>query len=147
MQYPYYYYLAHGGPGSGRYPAGSGERPWQHRSGMRIQRRSLKKLTKFERKAQRVQADIDKRFNKYERKNMSRWSSEKGIAKAKGKVVQSQRALNRIEVKGSRYYQRALKKLERRDMSMETEAARIGEEFLRRTREKSRFMYLSISAA
>lgn len=30
---------------------------------------------------------------------------------------------------------------------MEPEAARIGEEFLRRTREKSRFMYLSISAA
>lgn len=29
--YQYPDYLIHGGPGSGRYPAGSGERPWQHR--------------------------------------------------------------------------------------------------------------------
>lgn len=45
--YQYPDYLMHGGPGSGRYPAGSGKRPWQHR-GIRgfISRRKEKKQQK-----------------------------------------------------------------------------------------------------
>lgn len=46
--YQYPSYLSHGGPGSGRYPAGSGKRPWQHRGirGYIAKRRAIKKEKK-----------------------------------------------------------------------------------------------------
>ena len=39
-------YLSHGGPGSGRYPKGSGKNPYQHTPGGRVQGGSKPKTTK-----------------------------------------------------------------------------------------------------
>lgn len=41
-------WLSHGGPGSHRYPPGSGDRPWQHVSGLRrLRRKNRKKVSDF----------------------------------------------------------------------------------------------------
>lgn len=146
--YPYYYYLCHGGPGSGRYEAGSGERPWQHvNRGNRIKRRQERKLTRIDVKAAKKQAQADKRFAKYERKTMSMFSTERGIEKAKIRAMSSQRKVNRLEVKGSRYFQRTQKKLAKYGIESNPEMVSLGEEFMKRAREKSRSMYLGIMAA
>lgn len=57
------YYLSHGGPGSGRYPLGSGERPYQKfegsRRGISGYIRSVREK-KAEKKAQKAQAKAQK---------------------------------------------------------------------------------------
>lgn len=54
------YYLSHGGPGSGRYPLGSGERPYQGRGGFGGRRRHRKYTREERMRIEKERHDADK---------------------------------------------------------------------------------------
>lgn len=57
-----YFYLSHGGPGSGRYPLGSGERPYQKFEGSRKKSRGIFGYIR-ERKAKKIEEEQQKERN------------------------------------------------------------------------------------
>lgn len=84
--YPYYYYLCHGGPGSGRYPEGSGKRPYQHR-GIKafIRRRAQKKQDA--QYAKRRQAIIDQKRKELTAKANREKEKEEAIREGRASTV------------------------------------------------------------
>lgn len=63
------YYLAHGGPGSGRYPLGSGDRPYQKFEGSRRKSASISDYIKT-RRAKKAEEQQQKKRNEELRKKM-----------------------------------------------------------------------------
>lgn len=84
-----FYYLSHGGPGSGRYPLGSGERPYQKFEGSR---RKSKGISGYiaEKKKERQRAEEIKRKNQQEILNQN-----------KERVLKSGKASEVIKYKGT----------------------------------------------
>lgn len=128
--------------GSGRYPLGS-----TNNKGQRIQAKSSVKMNRYEKKINRKQARATKKFSRFERKSVSFLSSEEGIERARLKAVRAQRRVNRLEMKGSRYYTRISKKLNKLSMDVPSDVVSLGEEYLRRTKAKSQSMYLQMMTA
>lgn len=95
-----YYYLVHGGPGSGRYPLGSGERPYQKFEGSRRKssggiREYIK--TRKEKRAEELKkksiADAQKRAEEEEKRN-------KQLEKDKERVLRSGTASEVMKYQG-----------------------------------------------
>ena len=114
MDYNTYYYLSHGGQGSGRYPWGSGDRPYQRLEKSRgrssiseyIRSRKQKKAeqkqiqtAEEERKMKMLQAERD-RLHKENRDKVLRSGSAIEVMKYQGELTNKelQDAYNRIDL-------------------------------------------------
>lgn len=105
-----YYYLSHGGPGSGRYPLGSGERPYQkfERPGRRssggisgyIKARKAKKAEaeQIKQQNQKRAAEEAKRQHDANKEQILRSGKASDVLKYQGELTnqQLQEAINRL---------------------------------------------------
>lgn len=135
---------------SGRYPWGSGARPFQSEEGKaqrrkkrqeRLIRRTEKKFSKFESKISDRQRTADKEFNKAEKKSVSRFASQKGIDKAMGSAIEAQRMVHNMEYKGGQYYKKQMKKFDKMGITMNPELQQIGERYLSNIDANSKQVY------
>lgn len=157
-------YLIHYGipKRSGRYPWGSGKRPFQSREEKRaaraqrkeirrdkkadrINRRAEKKFGKIESAREESQRDADKYFDKaVKRSNRRFFSSQNWTNKAVERAYSSQQEVNRLEQKGKRYYQKIQKKMAKIDRQINPEIQKLGETYVQRTLENSKAVYNAI---
>lgn len=99
------YYLAHGGPGSGRYPLGSGDRPYQKFEGSRRKKSSgisgyisaKRKETKLAKEIQRRQAAEKHNADK---ERVLRSGTAKEVSRYKGELSKAelQEVYNRLNL-------------------------------------------------
>lgn len=89
-----FYYLAHGGPGSGRYPLGSGERPYQKYEGSRSGSSGISgyirsvKAKKEEKKQQKAAQEAQKKeAEEAERRRMLEADKERVLRSGKASEV------------------------------------------------------------
>lgn len=148
-------YLIHYGTPrkSGRYPFGSGKRPFQSLSsavrkrmtpsarGTRINRRASKKLSKIEENRESGQKEADKYFDKAARKSTSFFSSQRGVDRAINRAANAQKSVNRLEYKGQRYYKKIQKKLSKLDQPIDPKVQKLGEQYIRDMQQNSKAIY------
>lgn len=99
------YYLAHGGPGSGRYPLGSGDRPYQKFEGSRRKKSSgISEYISVKRKEAKLAKEI-KRRQEIEKHNADkdrvlRSGTAKEVSRYKGELSRNelQDAYNRLNL-------------------------------------------------
>lgn len=106
-----YYYLVHGGPGSGRYPLGSGDRPYQKFEGSRgrsssgisryIQARKAKKqeAARIKQENERKAAEEAKRRHDANKEKVLRSGKASEVLKYQGELTnqQLQEVINRLD--------------------------------------------------
>lgn len=102
------YYLAHGGPGSGRYPLGSGDRPYQKFEGSRnksggisgyIKTRRAKKIEE-QRQKKRLEDEQKKRQHDADKERVLREGSATEVMKYQGELTNQelQNAFTRLNL-------------------------------------------------
>lgn len=82
------YYLAHGGPGSGRYPLGSGERPYQKYEGSGKRKGGLTGYIR-ERKAKKEEARVQQAKQEALRRQAEKAQEERRLEADKQRVLRS----------------------------------------------------------
>lgn len=82
------YYLSHGGPGSGRYPLGSGSRPYQKFEGSRRKSGGIVGYIKS-RKTKKAEDRLQKAKVEAEKKKISKEEEEKRLERDKERVLRS----------------------------------------------------------
>lgn len=105
------YYLSHGGPGSGRYPLGSGERPYQKFEGSRrksvgisgyIKSRKIKKITEQEQKEnkRRLEKEQDKLKMEADKERVLREGTATEVMRYQGQLTNQelQNAFTRLNL-------------------------------------------------
>jgi hypothetical protein len=126
---------------SGRYPYGSGERPFQGEDKEAI--RAAKKLAKDERYKMSVQKRLDKTVKRYEKaqnkankasnkaqkKAYSHFASYNSANKAMDKAAKKQFKADKVAYKGNKIYTRAQKKLKNSQISLDEETIKKGKMF------------------
>lgn len=147
-------YLAHYGikRRSGRYPFGSGERPYQsikqrrtpEAKAERINRRAEKKMSKIDYKTTKKQGRANKYFAKAQRKQVSPFATQRGVNKAANRAVDAQRKVNRLEYKGQKYYKKVVSKLNKIDREISPEVERLGQKYVKSVMDNSKLIYSSI---
>lgn len=149
------YYLIHYGikRRSGRYPFGSGSRPFQSVKGTiakrrtpeakasRINKRATKKLEKLEMKRSSAQEQANKMFDKATKKANSFFSSQKKVNKALDRANASQKVVNRLEYKGQNYYKKVQKKLSKIDGEVDPKVQKLGEQYIKSMANNSKSIY------
>lgn len=105
--YQYPDYLMHGGPGSGRYPAGSGKRPWQHRGiqGIISRRKEKKQQKQYEKnretlRKKREESERQKNFRERDKARAIAEGDATGILKYRTELSNQElrSALERVEL-------------------------------------------------
>ena len=125
---------------SGRYPWGSGDRPYQRleRRAGRVEKRMYK--TAAQRDA--AQNVANKKFKKAEDKTYRRFSTRKSVRKAMDQAYVAQRKASRYNVKGSKQYDKLRKILDRiGDLKLNPKTKALGDEFIKRVMENSEALY------
>ncbi len=95
---------------SGRYPWGSGERPYQSaggRSSDRVRRKEEKTRKRFDKLDKRIskkQASANIRYQRAIRKSNSLFSTKRSTRRAFEKATKAQREVERLSYRGSKYY-------------------------------------------
>lgn len=94
-----YYYISHGGPGSGRYPLGSGDRPYQK---FEKSRRGFGGISGYiqSRKARKAEAQRQKEYEEAQRKRIEYEKEEKRLEADKERVLRSGTAQEVMRYKG-----------------------------------------------
>ncbi len=130
--------LAHTGvkERSGRYKWGSGDRPYQ-----RLEKTG-KRLFRIEKKREAAQAKADKDFAKAEKRANSIFSTQKRVNKAFEKAVESQRAVTRLEYKGSQIFQKTLSKIGESNINSPEfkDIMELGDRYIKAAHENSKSM-------
>lgn len=148
-------YLIHYGipKRSGRYPWGSGKRPFQSGGGReqrisrradRINKRAVKKMTKLETKRELGQKKADKYFDKAVRRSTSFFSTQRRVNRAVDTAYSAQQKVTRLEQKGKKYYQKIQKKMSRMDKKIDPKVQEMGERYIQYTMNNSKAMYNSL---
>lgn len=136
---------------SGRYPWGSGSRPFQSdpqrvvlrrkKRAQRIETRTTKKFSKLDKRIEGRQKKADKEFNKAEKKSVSFFATQRGIDSAFEKAQIAQRRVHNLEYKGGQFYKRQEKKLSKMKMSMNSDLAEKGMNYLNNVSRNTQEMY------
>lgn len=94
----YDFYLSHGGPGSGRYPLGSGDRPYQHKGWLakRRQKKIQQKAAKIAQERKRQQEEAARREFELEANRQRALSSGNAA-----QILQYQGRLSNAELKAA----------------------------------------------
>lgn len=103
--------------------------------------RTEKKFTKIDAKIAQKQKVVDKKYAKAERKSYSLFATQRGIDKAFGEATDAQKKVNRLEYKGSQYYQKMAAKFEKMDMSLNSDLVSKGEQYLEAVRRNNQELY------
>lgn len=93
------YYLSHGGPGSGRYPLGSGDRPYQKFEGSRRKSGGISGYIK-QRKAKKAEEQQQKQRNEELRKRMEAEQKKRQHDADKERVLQKGTATEVMKYRG-----------------------------------------------
>lgn len=80
-----FYYLAHGGPGSGRYPLGSGARPYQKFEGKK-QRKGISGYIQS-RRSKKIEEQRQKQMQELQRQKKEKEETAKRLAADKARVL------------------------------------------------------------
>lgn len=112
------------------------------RRGEKLQQRSSKKMEKYDRKINKAISKSQKAFKRYERAQVSRFSSADEINSKRQTAYAREYRVTKLQDRGSRYYQRVSKKLNSISMDIPENVTRLGEEYLKRSREKTKGMYI-----
>ncbi len=150
-------YLIHYGKKrrSGRYPWGSGKRPFQSAKESlarrrtpeartsRINKRASKKMSKIETRRLSRQKEADKYFQKAQKKSTSFFSSQSGVNKDLNRASNIQRDVNKLEYKGKKYYQKTLKKLDKlgKLSDIDPDLKKLGDGYIKRVELNSKSIY------
>lgn len=136
---------------SGRYPYGSGLRPFQSdpqkamarrkKRAQRIESRTTSKFSRLDKKIDRRQKKADKEFNRAEKKSVSFFATQRGIDSAFEKAQVAQRRVHNLEYKGGQYYKRQQKKFSRMGLSMNSDLANRGMAYLNNVSKNTQEMY------
>lgn len=135
---------------SGRYPWGSGSRPYQSEEAKkerlsnrasRINQRTTKKFSRLEKGITKRQKKADKEFNKAEKKSVSYFSTQRGIDRAMDRAIVAQRRVHNLEYKGGQYYKKQKAKLDKMSMSMNSDLQEKGERYLSNVSENTKRIY------
>lgn len=136
--------------GSGRYPLGSGDRPFQRKS--KAERKALKKdkwtnrvrnkLDKYDTKKAKKQAVANKQYEKAVRKSNSLFGTKKAVDKAYEKADKAQRKVNRLDYKSNKYYQKYTKKFSRNNFSMSIDVVNRGKKYYENVVNNSKAAYM-----
>lgn len=93
------YYISHGGPGSGRYPLGSGERPYQKFETSRRESGGIKGYIKS-RKAKKVEAQKQREAEERKQKELEFEAEKRRMAANKEQVLRSGTASEVMKYQG-----------------------------------------------
>lgn len=135
---------------SGRYPWGSGNRPFQSEESKlarnssraeRIEKRTKKKFSRLENRIEKRQKKADKEFNKAEKKSVSYFATKRGIDRAMNDAIIAQRRVHNLEYKGGQYYKKQKAKLDKMNMSMNSDLQKKGEQYLANISENTKSIY------
>lgn len=131
---------------SGRYPWGSGSRPFQSSEGKesvrnRKKARAERKLTRLSEKVQARQRKATQAYTKAEKKAGSFFSTRAGTKRAYESATDKQRKVNRLEARGKNYYEKQVEKLANLDVELSQEAQAIGERFIQDVLANNRTLY------
>lgn len=128
---------------SGRYPWGSGGRPFQslEEKGKRRKARAEQKLAKISSKVQARQNKATQAYSRAEKKAGSFLSTRAGTRRAYESAADQQRKVNRLEVRGKKYYEKQVEKLAKLDIALSQEAQEIGERFIQDVLANNRTLY------
>lgn len=94
-----FYYLSHGGPGSGRYPLGSGERPYQKFEGTRKRISGISGYIKS-RKAKKVEQQQQKQRNEELRNRLEEEQAKRQLDSDKDRVLREGSATEVLKYQG-----------------------------------------------
>lgn len=137
---------------SGRYPYGSGDRPYQDKEARKFEKRDArknrlekkltKKFDKRDRKISKNQERANKFYEKGVKKENSFFSKQKSIDKAYEKANKAQRLVNKYEYSTKKTYEKYLKKIERMNIGdINPDLKRRGDDYIRRVAENSKGQY------
>lgn len=114
------YYLSHGGPGSGRYPLGSGERPYQKFEGSRRRSSSISDYIKSRKQKRKQDEENRKRLEYEEAKRLHDLDKERVLKKGTAtEVLKYQGELTNQELQNAFYrlnLESQLKNLSQKEM-------------------------------
>lgn len=103
--------------------------------------KTTKKFQKIDAKIAKRQKVVDKKYAKAEKKSYSFFSTQRGINKAFGEATEAQKRVNRLEYKGSQYYQRKVKQFGKLDIDMNKDLISKGEQYLAAVRRNNEELY------
>lgn len=130
---------------SGRYPWGSGDRPYQSlevNPGLKKMARASKKIQRISRKVEARRARNNKLYAKVEKLSRSSKEEKQEIAKEKlSKANDRQKKINALENRGKNYYLKMQRKLEKYDLEFDPEIAALGDKFIENMDLNYRLMY------
>lgn len=107
----------------------------------RLTAKTTKKFAKLDSKIESGRKVVDKKYAKAERKSYARFSTQRGIDKAFGQATKAQKVVNRLEYKGSQYFQKKQKQFEKLNISMNSDLEKRGKEYLAAVRKNSAEIY------
>lgn len=120
---------------SGRYPWGSGDRPYQRLEGKRssMERKLGRSFSKANKRTSRLQTKANRQFNKANiQRNSILPSARKRSAATFEKGYKIEERKQRIEYRTSKRYERYLKKFEKLDIKMSDELTAQGLDYYNR---------------
>lgn len=129
--------------GLGKFIGSSSKQSKSERRGSRINSRAEKKLSRIERKVEKRQGVANKQYQKAIKKSNSLLATQKGIDKAMGKANKAQRKVNRLELKGQKYYKRKSKKLEKMKIDENPRVKELGQKYINSVNVTSKALYVS----
>lgn len=132
--------------GSGRYPLGSGDRPYQDLKAEKKRKwenKMTKKLDRLDQKKSNAQSVANKKYQKAVNKENSFFSTKKGINKAYAKADNAQRVVNRLDYKENKYYNKYVKKFERNDITMSAALRKRGMQYYENVVNNSKATYMT----
>lgn len=94
-----FYYLSHGGPGSGRYPWGSGDRPYQRLEKSKQRSRGIMSYIKSK-KVQKVEEQLQKDMTEARRRAAAEEERKQRLEADKERVLRSGTAAEVLQYKG-----------------------------------------------
>lgn len=93
------YYLSHGGPGSGRYPWGSGDRPYQRLEGSRQRSKGILGYIKS-RRAKKMEAQLEKAKEEAKARKLKDEENQRKLEADKERVLRSGTASEILRYQG-----------------------------------------------
>lgn len=144
-------YLAHYGikKRSGRYPWGSGDRPYQSGetpSSYKKYNKRAAKLKKIDRKYEKTQKKANKELRKAEKKQFSFLEDKERTKTAFEVAKNTQSRANEYARKGAKYYERMERKFGKMGITMDSATAKLGQKYINLVAENTRMFYTQSNA-
>lgn len=128
---------------SGRYPWGSGGRPYQRleAKAARMENRLKKRFARADRYTTSKQKTANKNYERAVKKSNSIFFTKKSEQRAFDKTTKAQRKVNREEYRMSKYFQRYSKTFDKMGVVMDAELKKKGLEYYDRVLKDSKLNY------